>query len=180
MVEAADQFNASQYRRTIGGIAKSLGMPKAQSRALGHQLGGRRDRRLGAFLVSVPRRPGGPQPVRLAGRGHEVDELGRSSRSGTRTSRETAASSQTSRVYSGHSYSEQVIYCVVPPELEEELYAKLVEHYKDNPNVEVIIDRRSGPDRRKGKDAAEHKEKRRDARPPPDARSGHLPRDGRP
>ena len=41
-----------------------------------------------------------------------------------------------------------MIYCVIPQELEAELYEKLVEHYKDNPNVEVIIDRRSGPDRR--------------------------------
>jgi hypothetical protein len=29
IVEAADIFNASQYRRTVGGIAKSLGEPKA-------------------------------------------------------------------------------------------------------------------------------------------------------
>ena len=28
MVEAADLFNASQYRRTVGGIAKSLGGPR--------------------------------------------------------------------------------------------------------------------------------------------------------
>ena len=28
MVEAADLFNASQYRRTVGGIAKSLGTPR--------------------------------------------------------------------------------------------------------------------------------------------------------
>jgi hypothetical protein len=28
MVEAADLFNASQYRRTVGGIGKSLGMPR--------------------------------------------------------------------------------------------------------------------------------------------------------
>jgi hypothetical protein len=42
-----------------------------------------------------------------------------------------------------------MIYCVVPPELEAELYEKLVEHYKDNPNVTVILDRRTGPDRRK-------------------------------
>jgi hypothetical protein len=42
-----------------------------------------------------------------------------------------------------------MIYCVIPEELEAELYEKLVEHYKDNPNVEVIIDRRSGPDRRR-------------------------------
>jgi hypothetical protein len=28
IVEAADRFNASQYRRTVGGIAKSLGTPR--------------------------------------------------------------------------------------------------------------------------------------------------------
>ena len=44
-----------------------------------------------------------------------------------------------------------MIYCVVPPELEQELYEKLVEHYKDNPKVEIIIDRRSGPDPRQAK-----------------------------
>ncbi|MBV8080536.1 MAG: hypothetical protein JO186_09210 [Actinobacteria bacterium] len=53
-----------------------------------------------------------------------------------------------------------MIYCVVPPELEEELYAKLVEYYKDNPNVEVIIDRRAGADRRQGKPDPEFVEKR--------------------
>ena len=46
---------------------------------------------------------------------------------------------------------EPVIYCVVPHELEAELYDKLVEHYKDNPNVTVIVDRREGEDRRKGR-----------------------------
>jgi hypothetical protein len=42
-----------------------------------------------------------------------------------------------------------MIYCVIPVELEAELYDKLVEYYRDNPNVEVIVDRRSGPDRRR-------------------------------
>ena len=42
-----------------------------------------------------------------------------------------------------------MIYCVIPPELEGELFDKLVAYYKDNPNVEVIIDRRVGPDPRK-------------------------------
>jgi hypothetical protein len=42
-----------------------------------------------------------------------------------------------------------MIYCVIPPELEGELYEKLVDYYKDNPNVTVIIDRREGEDRRK-------------------------------
>jgi hypothetical protein len=48
-----------------------------------------------------------------------------------------------------------VIYCVVPKELEAELYDKLVEYYKDNPNVTVIIDRREGDRRaRQGKSKA--------------------------
>jgi hypothetical protein len=76
MVEAADLFNASPYRRSVGGIAKSLGPP----------------------LVSVVPLSGvntevvvtiawdiswyqyrvlfdSAQPVRLAERGHEVEEL---------------------------------------------------------------------------------------------------------
>jgi hypothetical protein len=44
-----------------------------------------------------------------------------------------------------------MIYCVIPPELEDELFDKMVEYYKDNPNVTVILDRRAGPDRRAGK-----------------------------
>jgi hypothetical protein len=61
-----------------------------------------------------------------------------------------------------------MIYCVIPPELRDELYDKLVEYYKDNPNVEVIVDRRAGPDRRQGQDAGEFKERRltRDRRRP--------------
>jgi hypothetical protein len=43
-----------------------------------------------------------------------------------------------------------VIYCVVPLELKAELYDRLVEYYKDNPNVAVIVERRTGPDRRSG------------------------------
>ena len=41
-----------------------------------------------------------------------------------------------------------MIYCVVPEPLADELYDKLVDYYKDDPNVKVIIDRRSN-DRRK-------------------------------
>lgn len=42
-----------------------------------------------------------------------------------------------------------MIYCVVPPELEGELYGKLSAYYADNPNVTVLVDRRTGPDRRR-------------------------------
>ena len=41
-----------------------------------------------------------------------------------------------------------MIYSVIPEELAPELYDRLVEYYKDDPNVEVIIDRREGDRRR--------------------------------
>jgi len=69
---------------------------------------------------------------------------------------------------------------VIPPELEDELFDKMVEYYKDNPNVTVIIDRRTGPDRRAGKkptDAA--KEQRQIRETAPGSHPRHLPRDGR-
>ena len=45
-----------------------------------------------------------------------------------------------------------MIYCVVPQELAEALYDKMVEYYRDNPNVTVVVDRRGGADRRTGSD----------------------------
>jgi hypothetical protein len=57
-----------------------------------------------------------------------------------------------------------VIYCVVPEALADELYDKLVDYYKDDPNVKVIIDRRSN-DRRKERD---RRVERRDAVPEDD------------
>jgi len=53
-----------------------------------------------------------------------------------------------------------MIFCVIPKELADELYDKMVEYYRDNPNVTVIIDRREGNDRRAGKDAGEFEEHR--------------------
>ncbi len=53
-----------------------------------------------------------------------------------------------------------MIYCVIPRELADQLYDKMVDYYKDNPNVTVIVDRRDGPDRRSGRDAGEFEEKR--------------------
>ncbi|MEP6910571.1 MAG: hypothetical protein ABI896_09105 [Actinomycetota bacterium] len=58
-----------------------------------------------------------------------------------------------------------MIYCVIPRELEDELYEKMVEYYKDNPNVEVIIDRREGPDRRDGRIMGGKRETRDRRRP---------------
>jgi hypothetical protein len=53
-----------------------------------------------------------------------------------------------------------VIYCVIPRELEDELYAKMVDYYSGNPNVTVIVDRRDGPDRRHGQEDGSFRERR--------------------
>ena len=54
-----------------------------------------------------------------------------------------------------------MIYCVIPRELEDELYTKMVEYYEDNPNVTVIVDRREGADRRADKAPPEIQEQRK-------------------
>jgi hypothetical protein len=59
------------------------------------------------------------------------------------------------------TYNPAMIYCVIPRELADELYDKMVDYYKDNPNVTVIVDRREGRDRRKeGEERLEDKEQR--------------------
>ena len=58
-----------------------------------------------------------------------------------------------------------MIYCVIPRELEDELFDKMVEYYKDNPNVTVIVDRRSGPDRRTKRETGGKRETRDRRRP---------------
>ena len=76
LVEAADLFNASPYRRTVAGIAKSLGEPKASIVPLSGVSG--------EMIVSVAWEiswyqyrvsPESAQPVRLAERGHDLGEL---------------------------------------------------------------------------------------------------------
>ena len=57
-----------------------------------------------------------------------------------------------------------MIYCVVPEELAPELYDKLAEYYADDPNVEVIIDRRQGERRARGSDAHSDQRVLRDRR----------------
>ena len=69
-----------------------------------------------------------------------------------------------------------MIYCVVPPELEEEIYAKLLEYYRDNPNVEVIIDRRTGPTAGTARPPGERASGARRATAAAPARAGTFPR----
>ena len=76
MVEAADLFNESDFRRTIAGIAKSLGEPKASIVPLSGTssevvLTVAWDISWYQYRVA----PDSAQPIRLAERGHELDEL---------------------------------------------------------------------------------------------------------
>jgi hypothetical protein len=52
-----------------------------------------------------------------------------------------------------------MIYCVIPEPLADELHDKLKDYYRDDPNVEVIIDRRKS-ERRKGSDGGGKRELR--------------------
>ncbi len=76
LLEAADLFNGSAYRRTVGGIAKSLGEPHASIVPLSGTSG--------ELAVTVAWElswyqyrvsPDSAQPVRLERRGHELAEL---------------------------------------------------------------------------------------------------------
>jgi hypothetical protein len=57
-----------------------------------------------------------------------------------------------------------MIYCVVPPELGEDAFRRLSEHYKGNPNVSVIMDRRAN-ERRKGSTGGGERARRDRRRP---------------
>lgn len=76
MVEAAELFNESDFRRTIAGIAKSLGEPKASIVPLSGTssevvLTVAWDISWYQYRVT----PDSAQPVRLAERGHEMNQL---------------------------------------------------------------------------------------------------------
>lgn len=58
-----------------------------------------------------------------------------------------------------------MIYCVIPRALADELFDKMVEYYKDNPNVTVIVDRREGRDRRSKRETGGKRETRDRRRP---------------
>jgi hypothetical protein len=59
-----------------------------------------------------------------------------------------------------------MIYCVVPEELAPDLYDQLASYYEDDPNVEVIIDRRRSERRSNEPEDSEHRREIRDRRRP--------------
>ena len=69
-----------------------------------------------------------------------------------------------------------MIYCVVPKPMADELYQKLVDHYENDENVTVIIDRRESDRRARGSKASEADLQRRVIRDRRRARvAGDLP-----
>ena len=76
MVAAADLFNSSDFARTVGGIAKSLGQPRASIVPLSGvntEVVVTIAWEISWYQYRVA--SDSPQPVRLAERGHELDEL---------------------------------------------------------------------------------------------------------
>ena len=76
VVEAAELFNASAHRRTVFGVAKSLGQPQASIVPLSGVSG--------EMIVTIAWEiswyqyrvtPDAPQPVRMAERGQDLDDL---------------------------------------------------------------------------------------------------------
>ncbi|MFN8224076.1 MAG: hypothetical protein U0R50_12615 [Gaiellales bacterium] len=77
LVEAADLFNQSAFRRTIEGVAKSLGEPQASI----VPLPGVNAETVLTFAWDITWyqyrvSPEAAQPVRIAERGHDIDDLG--------------------------------------------------------------------------------------------------------
>lgn len=76
LVEAADLFNASQFRRTVTGVAKALGDPRVSI----VPLSGVNSEMVVTFAWDISWyqyrvQPEAAQPVRLEERGHDSDEL---------------------------------------------------------------------------------------------------------
>lgn len=76
LVEAADLFNQSQFRRTITGVAKALGPPQASI----VPLSGVNDETVITFAWDITWyqyriNPESGQPVRIAERGHDLGDL---------------------------------------------------------------------------------------------------------
>ncbi len=148
--EAASVFNGSEFPRRIAGVARSLGAPEVSIWAAEHHA--EVVRILIAWELSWYRYEVDlteqPPTARVLEQGSELTELPRTERLANAAVDRTARSSKRPvRVAAlatapAQADNRSVIYCVVPRELEDELFPRLVEHYRDDENVTVIVDRR--------------------------------------
>src|SRR5215217_1957806 len=144
--------------------------PEGEHRAaFGGEHGGCDHRRVGHLLVPVPRH-------------RRLGAAGAARGAGARATRARPARSPDACDRAGigagpaATYNlNSMIYCVIPSELEDELFDRLTEYYKDNANVTVIVDRRSGPDRRSLKEPTEEEKERRELRDRRRRRPGTFP-----
>src|SRR5690242_21861774 len=100
---------------------------------------------MGPLVVPVPRQSGvgaaraarASRPRARGARG-DVQDVERPCRGpGSTGPRDRAPLARSDRL---HTIRSRMIYCVIPRELADELYDKMVEYYKGNPNVTVIIE----------------------------------------
>ena len=142
MERALELFNGSGHQRTVAGLARTLGPPwvsalpdptqaSAVSVLVAWELSWYR------YRVDLGDEA---DPVMMLDKGEELDQIDESLRAwnaGLDADGRVVAARASRRRFEG------VIYCVVPQALADELYDKLADYYRDDPHVEVIIDRRA-------------------------------------
>ena len=155
MARALDLFNGSAHPRTVAGVARSLGAPIVAVRpsptegsvvtiASGWELSWYR------FEVDLADEAAGLRsPTRAPSSTSSTPA--RACRTRRRTTAASCTSSPSTLRFA--PAPEAMIYCVVPEELADELYDRLVEYYRDDPNVKVIVDRRKSERRARGEEA---------------------------
>ena len=132
---ALELFNGSEHQRTIAGLARTLGPPVGQRDARATEAPSEVSVVVAWELSWYRYRVDlgdEADPVMLLDKGEEIDQIDESLREWNAVARRgRAAGSRCSR----STEVRGVIYCVVPQALADELYDKLVDYYKDDPNV---------------------------------------------
>ncbi len=168
---ALELFNDSEHPRTVAGLARTLGSPHtgaATSSGSAAEVVLTVAWELSWYQFNVDLSDG-RDPVRLRGQGHELSELPDESQDwncqmaedGTITLGSRSEEPEVGAAPTGESAGEgeerplsgeglPMIYCVIPEPLADQLYDKMTDYYKDEPNVEVIVDRRKAERRDRG------------------------------
>ena len=134
---ALELFNASDDSRTVSGLARSLGgpwvcaLPDVEASSMvtvvvAWELSWYR------YRIDLGDEH---DPVALQDKGEEIDQI-------DSTHARVERRAGRARPFGGRG-SPAMIYCVVPQALADDLYDRLADYYRDDPNVEVIVDRRA-------------------------------------
>src|SRR5207244_816784 len=126
--------------RATGALSRARGRGRVHARRR-HRSRFRRDSRGGdgpgrdETRCRRRRRDGGPRRRRVADRALRIDVARVALPRRAARGRVAPAKARPATFRANLRMLRTMIYCVIPPELEDSLYEKLVEYYKDNPNV---------------------------------------------